>query len=64
MEQRNSKLKERVLSNLAKRRNNIINGNINCIPFPFVGFRNDIPGVEQAKYYQITGTIIKSKYFS
>ena len=61
MEQRNSKLKERVLSNLAKRRNNIINGNINCIPFPFVGFRNDIPGIEQAKFYQITGSTKSGK---
>lgn len=64
MEQRASKLKERVISNLKKRRDNIINGNINCIPFPFSNFRNDIPGIEQAKYYQITGTITKSKYFS
>lgn len=64
MEQRVNKLKERVISNLIKRRDNVINGNINCIPFPFPNFRNDIPGIEQAKYYQITGTIIKSKYFS
>lgn len=64
MEQGTTQLKQRVLSNLRKRRENIINGNINCIPFPFSNFRNDIPGIEQGKYYQITGTIIKSKYFS
>ena len=64
MEHGNTQLKDRVIQNLKKRRDNIINGNINCIPFPFPNFRNDIPGIEQGKYYQITGTIIKSKYFS
>ena len=64
MEQRVTKLKNRVISNLKKRRENVLNGNINCIPFPFPTFRNNIPGIEQARYYQITGTITKSKYFS
>jgi len=61
MEQRVNKLKERVISNLIKRRDNVINGNINCIPFPFPNFRNDIPGIEQAKYYQITGATKSAK---
>lgn len=61
MEQRTTQLKQRVLSNLRKRRENIINGNINCIPFPFSNFRNDIPGIEQGKYYQITGATKSAK---
>ena len=34
-----------VLDNLKKRRENAINGGVNCIPFPFERFRNEIPGI-------------------
>lgn len=61
MEQRTTQLKQRVISNLKKRRDNVINGNINCIPFPFSNFRNDIPGIEQGKFYQITGATKSAK---
>lgn len=61
MEQRVIELKNRVISNLKKRRENVINGNINCIPFPFPSFRNDIPGIEQGKFYQITGATKSAK---
>ena len=55
------RLSERVLNKLEERRNNIINGNINCIPFPFANFREDIPGIEQGRYISITGATKSSK---
>ena len=39
-----------VLENLKKRRENALNGGVNCIPFPFVRFRSEVPGVEQGQY--------------
>lgn len=47
-------LKERVLKNMEKRRNNILNGNINCFPSKFTRFKKDFVGVEQGKYYVVT----------
>lgn len=54
-------LAERVIKNLEVRRERIINGEINCIPFPFSRFRDDIPGIEQGRYYIITGATKSSK---
>lgn len=54
-------LSKRVLNKLEERRNNILNGNINCIPFPFANFREDIPGIEQGRYISITGATKSSK---
>ena len=45
---------ERIKSYLLKRRENIINGYLNCIPSPFLRFRKNFPGIEQGKYYLIT----------
>lgn len=45
---------EEVISNLERRRQNVINGGVNCIPLPFERFRNDIPGVEQGQYVVVT----------
>lgn len=56
-----SRLSERVLNKLEERRNNILSGNINCIPFPFANFREDIPGIEQGRYISITGATKSSK---
>ena len=56
-----SNLSERVLNKLEERRQNLINGNINCIPFPFANFREDIPGIEQGRYISITGATKSSK---
>lgn len=47
-------LKERVISKIKYRKQRIEDGNINSIPSPFVRFRSDFLGVEQAKYYLIT----------
>lgn len=48
-------LVQRVLENLEERRQRILSGGINCIPSPFKCFRNDFPGIEQGKYYLISG---------
>ena len=56
-----TRLSERVLNKLEERRNNILNGNINCIPFPFANFREDVPGIEQGRYISITGATKSSK---
>ena len=54
-------LSERVISKLEERRENILKGNINCIPFPFANFREDIPGIEQGRYISITGATKSAK---
>jgi len=33
----------------------ITSGGVNCIPFPFERFRQIFPGIQQSKYYGITG---------
>lgn len=43
-----------VIENLDERRNNAINGGVNCIPFPFKRFSQEVPGVEQGQYVVIT----------
>lgn len=50
-----SNLIERVINSIASRRDKVLKGNINCIPFPFERFRNEFPGVEQGTYYLISG---------
>lgn len=47
-------LVDRVISELKRRKENIANGNINSIPSPFIRFRNDFVGIEQAQYITIT----------
>lgn len=46
---------QRVLTNLEKRRERILRGDINCIPSPFKNFRQDFPGIEQGKMYLLSG---------
>ena len=45
-----------VLQDLKSRRNNVLAGKINCIPFPFKRFSESIPGVEQEQYVVITAS--------
>ena len=45
---------ERSQENLIKRRNNLINGNVNSIPSPFIRFRNDFIGLEKGQYICVT----------
>lgn len=47
---------ERVIESLKNRRNRILNGEINCIPFPFSRFSRDLPGIEKDKYYLVSGS--------
>lgn len=48
-------LVQRVLLNLKERREKVLSGGINCIPSPFKSFRRDFPGIEQGKYYIVSG---------
>lgn len=45
-----------IITNLHKRRNNLNNGGINCIPFPFETMRRYLPGVEQEQFVVITAS--------
>lgn len=49
------RLIDRIIDNLEERRNKILRGDINCIPFDFARFSNSLPGIEQGKYYLISG---------
>lgn len=41
---------------LIKRRENVIKGNVNCIPLPFRRFSTQIPGIEQGQYVVVTAS--------
>ena len=45
---------KRVYDNLIERRERLLSGKINCIPWGLPRFENQLPGVEQGKYYLIT----------
>jgi hypothetical protein len=45
---------KRVHENLSVRRQRLIDGKINCIPWGLPRFENQLPGIEQGKYYLIT----------
>lgn len=47
-------LVNRTLELLKKRRERILNGQLNCIPSPFKRFSNDFIGIEQSCYYTVT----------
>lgn len=51
----------RVINYLKERRQKVLNGGINCIPSPFVRFRRDFVGVEQGKYYLVSGLAKSAK---
>lgn len=48
-------LRERILEELKERKKKVEEGSINCIPLPFNRFRQDFPGIEQKRYYIVTG---------
>lgn len=52
---------DRVTQNLKDRRDNILKGEINCIPSPFSRFKGDFPGIEKDMYYLISGATKSSK---
>ena len=45
-----------VIAALKERRNNVICGGVNCIPFPFKHFRTEIPGIEKNQYVVVTAS--------
>lgn len=51
----------RVIETIQARRDNLLTGNINCIPFPFPRFRSQIPGIEQGRFVLVTGATKSSK---
>lgn len=54
MSEENS-LRRRVIDYIKKRKKKVENGGINTIPSPFKRFSNDFIGIEQGKYYLVTG---------
>ncbi len=50
----NEKLFERVYEGLKERRERINSGKVNSIPFNLPRFENQLPGIEQGKYYIVT----------
>jgi hypothetical protein len=44
----------RVYADLIERRERVLSGKINCLPWGLPRFENEIPGIEQGKYYLIT----------
>lgn len=47
-------LYSRVYNDIIDRRARLLNGQINCIPWGLPRFENELPGIEQGKYYLIT----------
>lgn len=44
----------RVRDSITERRDRILNGMINCIPWGLPRFEKELPGIEQGKYYLLT----------
>ena len=55
-------LYDRVYKNLIERRERIVSGKINCIPWGLPRFENQLPGIEQGKYYLITANSKVGKF--
>ena len=47
-------LYKRVYDRIEERRKRILSGKINSIPWGLPRFEEDLPGIEQGKYYLIT----------
>lgn len=54
-------LQQRIRKTLEERRNKVLSGKINCIPLPFKRFRSEWPGIEQGKYYLVSGSTKAAK---
>ena len=52
---------DRIIENLRERRERVLKGDINCIPFTFDRFSRDLPGIEKDKYYLISGATKSGK---
>mgnify|MGYP003403044111 CR=1 FL=1 len=54
-------LRESIIESLEESRNNILDGNVNCIPLPFERYREDFPGIRKKFYYLVSGATKSSK---
>ena len=54
-------LLERLKQNLKTRKERVENNLVNCIPLPFKRFRSELPGIEQGKYYLVSGQTKSAK---
>lgn len=46
---------DRIINNLKTRRERVLSGEVNCIPSSFTRFREDFVGIEQGKYFLVSG---------
>ena len=46
---------DRIINSLKTRRERVLNGEVNCIPSSFTRFREDFVGIEQGKYFLVSG---------
>ena len=44
----------RTLNTIQNKRDRLLNGKINCIPWGLPRFEEQLPGIEKSKYYLIT----------
>ena len=54
MSEEKKSLFSRVYENIVNKRERILSGKVNCIPWQLPRFEESSPGIEQGKYYQIT----------
>ena len=54
MNEEKKSLFSRVYENIVNKRERILNGKVNCIPWGLPRFEENSPGIEQGKYYQVT----------
>lgn len=54
MSEEKKSLFSRVYENIVNKRERILSGKVNCIPWGLPRFEENSPGIEQGKYYQIT----------
>ena len=48
------RLHKKFLKEYKKKREHVLAGYVNCIPFPFKRFRKELPGIERKKNYIVT----------
>ena len=54
-------IRERLKDFIEARRNKVLSGEVNCIPTPFPRFSEQFPGIEQGKFYLVSGASKASK---
>ena len=52
---------DRIINNLKVRRERVLSGEVNCIPSSFARFREDFVGIEQGKYFLVSGQTKSAK---